>query len=84
MHNNYYGMCSNIGAMRMEVLNVDPYVVTTLNTIIGSKVVVETVRGSLQGNLLDVKPDHIVVGEPCGGDSKFFIRIQQIVYVMPV
>lgn len=61
---------------------IDPYVVETLKTIIGSSVVIETVRGNLQGILVDVKPDHIVV-RPQGNGTTFFVRIQQIVYIMP-
>lgn len=81
--NNYpYGIYPKMGSMPVTVANIDPYVVETLKTIIGNRVVVETVRGSLHGELIDVKPDHIVVGEPYG-DTRFFIRIQEIVYVMP-
>lgn len=61
---------------------IDPFVVETLNTIIGKSVLIETVRGNLQGILEDVKPDHIVV-KSYDSDTKFFVRIQQIVYVMP-
>lgn len=61
---------------------VDPYVVDTLKTIIGRSVVIETVRGNLQGRLADVKPDHIVV-KAYDNDTLFYVRIQQIVYVMP-
>jgi len=61
---------------------IDPYVIETLKTIIGRSVVIETVRGNLQGILEDVKPDHIVV-RPHGNGTIFFVRIQQIVYIMP-
>ena len=66
----------------MQVSCVDPYVVAALMTLIGKKLVVETVRGSLHAKLMDVKPDHIVVGEMYG-DSKFIIRIAEIVHIMP-
>lgn len=62
---------------------IDPYVVETLKTIIGRTVLVETVRGSLQGILVEVKPDHVVV-KTHGTDSVFYIRLQQIIYVMPI
>ncbi|MBS4538792.1 YuzF family protein [Clostridium sp. D2Q-11] len=66
----------------MQVSNVDPYVVAALMTLKGKKLVVETVRGSLHGRLLDIKPDHIVIGES-SDDSRFFIRIAEIVHIMP-
>ena len=46
-------------------------------------VVIETVRGNLQDVLADVKPDHIVV-ESYDNDTVFYVRIQQIVHVMPI
>jgi hypothetical protein len=61
---------------------VDPYVVETLSSIIGRSVVIETVRGNLQGIISDVKPDHVVV-RSYDSDTVFFVRIQQIVQVMP-
>ena len=61
---------------------IDPYVYETLKTVKGQSVVVETVRGNLQGILVDVKPDHIIV-KPHGNGTTFFVRIQQIVYIMP-
>ncbi len=60
----------------------DPYVVETLRKIIGRSIVIETVRGNLQGRLADVKPDHIVV-KAYDNDTVFYVRLQQIVYVMP-
>lgn len=61
---------------------IDPFVIEALKGIIGRSVVIETVRGNLQGILVDVKPDHIVV-RPHGNGTTFFVRIQQIVYIMP-
>jgi len=61
---------------------IDPFVIEALKTVLGRSVVIETVRGNLQGVLVDVKPDHIVV-RPHGNDTTFFVRIQQIVYIMP-
>ncbi|MDR0139957.1 YuzF family protein [Metabacillus idriensis] len=59
---------------------VDPYVFQTLQSVIGKVLVIQTVRDSIRGKLKDVKPDHIVLE---AGDSVFFIRIQQIVTIMP-
>ncbi|SET00935.1 Protein of unknown function [Natronincola peptidivorans] len=61
---------------------VDPYVVETLRMIIGQSVVIETVRGNLQGIIADVMPDHVVV-RSYDSDTIFYVRIQQIVHVMP-
>ncbi|GAE30912.1 YuzF family protein [Halalkalibacter hemicellulosilyticus] len=60
---------------------VDPFVVQTLQSIVQSTVVIETTRGNLRGTLLDVKPDHVVI--QVGNQSSFFVRIQEIVWVMP-
>lgn len=62
---------------------IDPYVVETLRSIIGQPVLIETVRGTLQGILEDVKPDHIIV-KAYDNNTMFYVRIQQIVYVMPI
>jgi len=61
---------------------IEPYVVEALNMIKGKSVVIETVRGNLQGILADVKPDHVVV-KSYDSDTVFFVRLQQIVHVMP-
>lgn len=62
---------------------VEPYVVQTLQSIIGKRIIVDTVRGTIQGNLIDVKPDHIVLRDN-KEDQPTFIRIQQIVFIMPI
>lgn len=62
---------------------IEPYVVQTLQNIIGKRVIVDTVRGTIQGNLIDVKPDHIVLRDN-KEDQPTYIRIQQIVYVIPI
>ena len=62
---------------------IEPYFVETLRLIIGDSVVIETVRGNLQGILEDVKPDHVVV-KSYDSDTVFYLRIQQIVHVMPI
>lgn len=62
---------------------IDPYVVQTLQSIIGTRIIVDTVRGTVQGTLVDVKPDHIVLKE-FENDQPVFVRIQQIVFIMPI
>ncbi|PFK37398.1 hypothetical protein COI93_15480 [Bacillus cereus] len=59
---------------------VDPYVVQTLQSIIGKGLVVETIRGSVNGTLRSVKPDHIVLEEK---EIPKFVRVQQIVWFKP-
>lgn len=71
----------NIQSMQYTTL-VDPYVLEALRMIIGISVVIETVRGNLQGIIADVKPDHVVV-RSYDSDTIFYVRIQQIVHVMP-
>ncbi|MBM7662938.1 hypothetical protein JOC85_003749 [Bacillus mesophilus] len=59
---------------------IDPYVYQTLQGIVGASVVVETTKGTVTGRLSVVMPDHIVIES---GGSPFFIRTQQIVWVIP-
>lgn len=61
---------------------MDPYVVQTLQSVVGSMVVVNTGDGTVRGRLTKVQPDHIVVKQP-EGQSTFYVRIQKIVWVMP-
>ncbi|MBU7594743.1 YuzF family protein [Metabacillus halosaccharovorans] len=62
------------------VSHFDPYVYQTLQGITGTFVVVQTIRGSVSGKLKTVMPDHIVVES---GGSPFYIRTQQIIWVIP-
>lgn len=71
------------GFPMQELSLVDPYVVQTLQTVIGTRIIVDTVRGVLQGTLVDVKPDHIVLKDR-DADQPTFVRIQQIVFIMPI
>lgn len=74
-------MMNNIQPIQYTTL-IDPFVIDALRKIIGQSVVIETVRGNLQGRLADVKPDHIVV-KTYDSDTEFYVRLQQIVYIMP-
>ncbi|GED02048.1 YuzF family protein [Bacillus atrophaeus] len=60
---------------------VDPYVYQTIQKLIGSRFVVQTVKEIVRGKLKEVNPDHIII-EGSGG-SAFLVRIGQIVSVMP-
>ncbi len=79
--NVYYGydMQRNVNTQYQTL--VDPFVIETLQTVIGKHLVVETTRDSVRGVLKDVKPDHIML---MAGNTPFFIRIQQIVTIMPI
>jgi hypothetical protein len=59
---------------------VEPYVCQTLQSVVGRQVAVQTVSGSVRGVLSHVLPDHIVVQV---SNTPFFIRTQQIVWVIP-
>jgi hypothetical protein len=77
MRNHHYQQ----GAMQHQmVMLYDPYVVEALKSVMGKELVVETSRGSIRGELTDVKPDHIVLST---NDTSFFIRIQEIIWIMP-
>jgi hypothetical protein len=83
MNNQMYQMQMMQTPQPMQYTTLtDPYVVEVLCKILGRSVVIETVRGNLQGILSDVKPDHVVV-RSYDGDTVFYVRIQQIVHVMP-
>ncbi|MGM1020829.1 MAG: YuzF family protein [Bacillota bacterium] len=59
---------------------VDPYVVETLKSVIGKYVVLETTRGRIDGCVVDCKPDHVIL-DVYG--KKYFVRICEIVWIMP-
>ncbi|NNV07582.1 YuzF family protein [Geobacillus sp. C56-T2] len=57
---------------------IDPYVYHTLQGVRGQEVVVETVRGSMQGIVRDVKPDHLVIA---AHQAVYYVRLAQVVSV---
>lgn len=58
---------------------VDPYVYHAFQALNGKEVVVETIRGSIQGTVRDVKPDHIVIS---ANQAVYYIRLAQVVSVL--
>lgn len=64
----------------MNVVVVEPYVYSALYGLIGKRIVIDTTRGSVSGIVRDAKPDHVVIQER---DSTFFVRISEIVWIMP-
>ncbi|MCA1031714.1 YuzF family protein [Bacillus timonensis] len=63
-----------------QYMIVEPYVIQALNSLRSKEVIIETTRGSIRGVVLDVKPDHVVL---MAGDSQFFMRICEIIWIMP-
>lgn len=76
--NGVYSQGSQSGPM--NVIVVEPYVYSALYSLIGKRVVIDTTRGSVNGIVKDAKPDHVVIQEH---DSVFFVRIREIVWIMP-
>ncbi|MCD8501202.1 MAG: YuzF family protein [Bacillaceae bacterium] len=75
----YYGYDLHRNMNTQYQTLIDPFVIETLQTVIGKQLVVETTRDSVRGVLKEVKPDHIVL---LAANTPFFVRIQQIVTIM--
>jgi len=58
---------------------VDHCVVESLMSLVGKVVILETTRGRLDGCVVTVKHDHVVLEER---NRKFFVRIAEIVWIM--
>ncbi len=59
----------------------DPYVFESLKRLLNQSIAVQTIRGSLRGELKTVMPDHIVIHM---GGSPFFVRTEQIIWIQPL
>ncbi|TYP74877.1 YuzF family protein [Paenibacillus methanolicus] len=59
---------------------VDPFVVETLQGCMGQYVVIETTRGRIEGVVQGCKPDHVALR---ARNNTFFVRIAEIVWIMP-
>lgn len=59
----------------------DPYVYQTIHKLIGSRLIIQTVRRIFRGRLIDATPDHIAIEENC--DHVSYIRNRHMVSVMP-
>ncbi|ETT41452.1 hypothetical protein C162_26260 [Paenibacillus sp. FSL R7-269] len=79
LNNQMYPMQQQMPQAIM-VYPIDPYVVETLMSVKGKQVVLETTRGGISGCLVEVKPDHVVLDIR---GKKFFVRICEIVWIMP-
>jgi len=60
---------------------VDPYVVEALIRLAGRYVCFETTRGRIEGTILDVKPDHVLLQLHA---HQACVRIAEIVWTMPL
>lgn len=60
---------------------VDPYLLQTLQGLVGSIVAVQTARGTVHGKLSHMTPDHVVLDV---SNAPFFIRLQQVIWVVPL
>ncbi|QNK86272.1 YuzF family protein [Sporosarcina sp. resist] len=56
----------------------DPYFYQTLLSFKLKNVVIQTTRNPLQGSLLTVMPDHVVIEV---SNTPFYVRIQEIIWV---
>ncbi|MER2457065.1 YuzF family protein [Bacillus subtilis] len=70
----------NQGSPQLVFL-VDPYVYQIIKKLIGSRFVIQTVRDTVRGRLIDVKPDHITIEG--ARNSVCLIRIQHMISVIP-
>lgn len=64
----------------VQVVVIEPYVYAAVRSLIGKRAVLDTVRGSVSGMVVDAKPDHVVIQER---DSTFFVRLCEVVWIMP-
>jgi Protein of unknown function (DUF2642) len=63
------------------VSSIDPYVVEALGRLIGRCVLFETTRGAIEGTIIDVKPDHVLLQLH---SRQACVRIAEIVWTMPL
>jgi len=60
---------------------IDPYVVEALMRLTGRCVLLETTRGAIEGSIIDVKPDHVLLQLH---SRQACVRIAEIVWTMPL
>ncbi|WP_236343478.1 DUF2642 domain-containing protein [Paenibacillus plantiphilus] len=67
------------------VSSIDPYVVAALCRLTGRCVLLETTRGAIEGTIIDVKPDHVLLQLHSPAHSRqACVRIAEIVWTMPL
>ncbi|WP_017184876.1 DUF2642 domain-containing protein [Alkalibacillus haloalkaliphilus] len=67
-----------VGLLSLSI--IEPFMFYNLQGLNGSNVVVQTTQGAERGKLVEATPDHITM-EVSG--NYYFIRMQEIVWVMP-
>ncbi|MBB6633877.1 DUF2642 domain-containing protein [Cohnella thailandensis] len=65
-----------------SVSSIDPYVVEALRRLTGRCVCFETTRGGIEGTIIDVKPDHVLL--QLSHNRQACVRIAEIVWTMPL
>lgn len=57
---------------------IDPYLYELMMQFVDEDVVIQTTRNSLQGMLMSVMPDHVVIQV---GGTLFYVRIAEIIWI---
>lgn len=63
------------------VSSIDPYLVEALCRLVGRCAILETTRGALEGTIVNVRPDHVLIQLH---SRQACVRIAEIVWVMPL
>lgn len=69
-------------AYAQSVSPIDPYMVEAFRRLIGHCVCFETTRGRIEGTIMDVKPDHVLL--ELTHNRQACVRIAEIVWTMPL
>ncbi|MFF2091533.1 DUF2642 domain-containing protein [Paenibacillus sp. NPDC058174] len=86
-HQNYYAQYGKVSPEPFNpsqvpvVSTIDPYVVEALCRLVGRFVLLETTRGGIEGTIIDVKPDHVLLQLH---NRQACVRIAEIVWTMPL
>jgi len=73
-------LMTSLGEVELEGY-YDLFVYETLLSVVGSTLKIQMSTGSIEGKLIGAKPDHAILES---NGNTFFIRIQEIVWIMPV
>ncbi|WP_081735344.1 DUF2642 domain-containing protein [Paenibacillus gorillae] len=86
-HQNYYAQYGKVShepfnpSQVQTISSIDPYVVEALCKLAGCFVLLETTRGGIEGTIIDVKPDHVLLQLH---NRQACVRIAEIVWTMPL
>ena len=73
-------LMTSLGEVKLEGY-YDLFVYETLLSVIGATLKIQMSTGSIEGKLIGAKPDHAILES---NGNTFFIRIKEIVWIMPV